>query len=62
MSTPADPTTTAAPQDDAEARRTLALRLAVELRRSEDRDITSGYVTRTAQAFEAYLRAGTVAT
>jgi len=45
---------------DVEARRALALRLAVELRRSENRDITAGYVTRTAQAFEAYLRDGTV--
>lgn len=41
-----------------EARRTVALKLAVELRRS--RDVTSSYVILTARAFEAYLRDGTV--
>lgn len=41
-----------------EERRLVALRLAVEVR--QGCDVTSGYVTRTAGAFEAYLRAGTV--
>ena len=54
------PASSAAPPNDVEARRALALRLAVELRRSENRDITSMHVTKTAQAFEAYLRDGTV--
>ena len=53
-----DPVDSAESSPD-EARRTLALTLAVELRRSPG-DVTAGHVTRTARAFEAYLRNGTV--
>jgi hypothetical protein len=48
------------PPNVAESRRALALRLAVEVRRNPSGDTNSGYVTRTARAFEVYLRDGAV--